>query len=395
MWQRDAWLDLLGSFVHAEGGRVLFPRFHQWHAVRSILEATHRDGAGVDRLIQHSAGSGKSNTIAWTAHALSRLHGADDAPIFDKVVVITDRKVLDRQLQDTVAGLEHTPGTIVRIDEKSDQLKTALEGHAARVIITTLQKFPVVAELAAKDAAAGEARGIVGRRFAVIVDEAHSSSSGDSVAKAEEGRSGAGDAALEAAEEAEATAYEEAADSADEALLASARNRGKQKNLSFFAFTATPKPKTLDTFGQVGADGSKRPFHTYSMRQAIAEGFILDVLSGLHDLRRLLQARERPPAQRPGDGVPQGPGGAGPVRVAAPVRPRRQGRGHHRALPAEDRRQDRRARQGDGRDPVAAARGAHPGRAGRLHRAARATTRVSGRCARWWRSPAGWSIPTP
>lgn len=279
VWQRDAWLDLLGSFIHAEGGRVLFPRFHQWHAVRSILEATKHDGAGVDRLIQHSAGSGKSNTIAWTAHALSRLHGADDAPIFDKVVVITDRKVLDRQLQDTVAGLEHTPGTIVRIDEKSDQLKTALEGHAARVIITTLQKFPVVAELAARDAAAGEAKGIVGRRFAVIVDEAHSSSSGDSVAKLKKVL-GAGDGALEAAEEAEATAYEEATDSADEALLASARNRGKQKNLSFFAFTATPKPKTLDTFGQLGPDGSKRPFHTYSMRQAIAEGFILDVLSG-------------------------------------------------------------------------------------------------------------------
>lgn len=282
VWQRDAWLDLLGSFVHSEGGRVLFPRFHQWHAVRSILEATRRDGAGVDRLIQHSAGSGKSNTIAWTAHALSRLHGADDAPIFDKVVVITDRKVLDRQLQDTVSGLEHTPGTIVRIDEKSDQLKAALEGHAARVIITTLQKFPVVAELAAKDAAAGDAKGVVGRRFAVIVDEAHSSSSGDSVAKLKKvlGAGDGGEAALEATAKAESAAYEEAVDSADEPLLASARNRGKQKNLSFFAFTATPKPKTLDTFGQLGPDGTKRPFHTYSMRQAIAEGFILDVLSG-------------------------------------------------------------------------------------------------------------------
>ena len=282
VWQRDAWLDLLGSFVHAEDGQVLFPRFHQWHAVRSILEATKRDGAAVDRLIQHSAGSGKSNTIAWTAHALSRLHGADDAPIFDKVVVITDRKVLDRQLQDTVSGLEHTPGTIVRIDEKSDQLKAALEGHAARVIITTLQKFPVVAELAAKDAASGEAKGVVGRRFAVIVDEAHSSSSGDSVAKLKKvlGGGEGTEAALEAVEEAESAASEEAVDSVDAALLASAQNRGKQKNLSFFAFTATPKPKTLDTFGQVGPDGNKRPFHTYSMRQAVAEGFILDVLSG-------------------------------------------------------------------------------------------------------------------
>lgn len=107
------------------------PRFHQWHAVRSLLEATYRDGAGADRLVQHSAGSGKSNTIAWTAHALSRLHGPDDAPIFDKVVVITDRKVLDRQLQDTVSGIEHTPGMIVRINEDSAQLKAALEARGA------------------------------------------------------------------------------------------------------------------------------------------------------------------------------------------------------------------------------------------------------------------------
>ncbi len=279
VWQRDAWLDLLGSFIHVEDDRILFPRFHQWHAVRSILDATYRDGAGVDRLVQHSAGSGKSNTIAWTAHALSRLHGPDDAPIFDKVVVITDRKVLDRQLQDTVAGLEHTPGTIVRIDENSAQLKEALEGHAARVIITTLQKFPVVAELAEKAAAEGDSKEVVGRRFAVIVDEAHSSSSGDSVAKLKKVLGSGGDASLEAAEEAERTAYEESVESADDALLESARHRGKQKNLSFFAFTATPKPKTLDTFGQVGPDGHQHPFHTYSMRQAIAEGFILDVLS--------------------------------------------------------------------------------------------------------------------
>lgn len=281
VWQRDAWLDLLGSFIHVEGDRVLFPRFHQWHAVRSILAATYRDGAGVDRLVQHSAGSGKSNTIAWSAHALSRLHGPDDAPIFDKVVVITDRKVLDRQLQDTVAGLEHTPGTIVRIDENSAQLKEALEGHAARVIITTLQKFPVVAELASKAAAEGESKEVIGRRFAIIVDEAHSSSSGDSVAKLKKvlGSGTDADAALAAAEEAEQAASDELEAASDAALLASAKHRGKHKNLSFFAFTATPKPKTLDTFGQVGPDGNKRPFHTYSMRQAIAEGFILDVLA--------------------------------------------------------------------------------------------------------------------
>ncbi|WP_374457961.1 type I restriction endonuclease subunit R [Nocardioides sp.] len=264
VWQRDAWLDLLHTFVHAHDGGILFPRFHQWHAVRTILAATKADGAGVDRLVQHSAGSGKSNTIAWTAHSLSRLHGDDDAPIFDKVVVITDRRVLDRQLQETVAGLDHTPGTIVRVDQHSSQLKEALEGNAARVIITTLQKFPVIAETA---------NAVVGRRFAVIVDEAHSSTTGDAVKKLKK-------VLGEGLEEAEATESEAEAESdADDALLASAQARGKQKNLSFFAFTATPKPKTLETFGQTGPDGNRRPFHTYSMRQAIDEGFILDVLA--------------------------------------------------------------------------------------------------------------------
>ena len=263
VWQRDAWLDLLHSFVHAHDGGTLFPRFHQWHAVRTILSATTADGAGVDRLIQHSAGSGKSNTIAWAAHSLSRLHGEDDAPIFDKVVVITDRRVLDRQLQETVAGLDHTPGTIVRVDQHSSQLKEALEGNAARVIITTLQKFPVIAETA---------NAVVGRRFAVIVDEAHSSTTGDAVKKLKKVL-GDGLADAESAEDETETSPEE------DALLASARARGKQENLSFFAFTATPKPKTLETFGQMDPDGHKRPFHTYSMRQAIDEGFILDVLA--------------------------------------------------------------------------------------------------------------------
>jgi type I restriction enzyme R subunit len=264
VWQRDAWLDLLANFVHVGSGTVLFPRFHQWHAVMTILAATREDGAGVDRLIQHSAGSGKSNTIAWAAHSLSRLHGDDDQPIFDKVVVITDRRVLDRQLQQTVAGLDHTPGTIVRVDQHSKQLREALEGNAARVIITTLQKFPVIAETA---------NAVVGRRFAVIVDEAHSSTSGDAVQKLKKVL-GAG---LEEAEAAEAEI--ESAEEPEDVLLTSAKARGKQQNLSFFAFTATPKPKTLETFGQVGDDGHKHPFHTYSMRQAIEEGFILDVLA--------------------------------------------------------------------------------------------------------------------
>jgi len=322
VWQRDAWLDMLGSFVHLQDGRVLFPRFHQWHAVRSILAATYADGAGVDRLVQHSAGSGKSNTIAWAAHSLLRLHGADDQPIFDKVVVITDRKVLDRQLQDTVSGLEHTPGIIVRVDQDSAQLKDALQGNAARIVITTLQKFPVVAELAAKESADGEAKGVVGQRFAVIVDEAHSSTSGDSVSKLKKVLKGGG-TGLAAAEDIEAAAEE--SDEPDAVLLASAANRGRKENLSFFAFTATPKPKTLETFGRLDADGQRRPFHMYSMRQAIAEGFILDVLVELHDLRGLLQAGERAPAQGPGDGVVQGPGCVGAVRLVAPLPAGRQG----------------------------------------------------------------------
>ncbi|GAB2478977.1 DEAD/DEAH box helicase family protein [Luteococcus sediminum] len=276
VWQRDAWLDILGNFVHSSNGTILFPRFHQWHAVRSILEATRRDGAGVDRLVQHSAGSGKSNTIAWSAHQLSRLHDASDCPIFDKVVVITDRKVLDKQLQDTVAGFDHTPGTIVRVDKHSSQLKEALEGNAARIIITTLQKFPVVVKAAAEEAARGEAKEVAGRQFAIIVDEAHSSTSGEAVKELKRVLGGP-EAMLAAAEEAE-NAAEEAADAAD-IIVESAAYRGKQKNLSFFAFTATPKAKTLDLFGENGPDGLKRPFHIYSMRQAIAEGFILDVLS--------------------------------------------------------------------------------------------------------------------
>ncbi|WP_130865407.1 type I restriction endonuclease subunit R [Acidipropionibacterium timonense] len=275
VWQRDAWLDILGNFVHSSGKTILFPRFHQWHAVRSILDATRRDGAGVDRLIQHSAGSGKSNTIAWSAHQLSRLHDDDDQPIFDKVVVITDRKVLDKQLQDTVAGFDHTPGTIVRVDKNSVQLKEALEGNAARIIITTLQKFPVVVAKAAEDAAKGESKEIAGRHFAIVVDEAHSSTSGESVKELKKVL-GAPEESLAAAEEIE-NAAEDAAD-ANDPVLASAAHRGKQKNLSFFAFTATPKERTLDLFGELGDDGLKHPFHTYSMRQAIAEGFILDVL---------------------------------------------------------------------------------------------------------------------
>ncbi|MDP9434825.1 MAG: DEAD/DEAH box helicase family protein, partial [Actinomycetota bacterium] len=280
VWERRAWLDLLATFAHVEKRTVtdpvsgkqgvrrtlVFPRFHQWHAVRRLLDTARVEGPGRSYLVQHSAGSGKSNTIAWLAHGPSRLHtphtGArddlgPDVPVFDKTVVITDRVVLDRQLQDTVTGFSHTFGSIVTIGDgkTSADLRAALESVQARVIITTLQKFSVVAQ-AATD--------LAGTRFAVVVDEAHSSQTG------------------EAAKDLKAVLGE--AEDAEDALAASVAARGRQPNLSFFAFTATPKAKTLELFGErvPEPDGSERlrPFHLYSMRQAIEEGYILDVLRG-------------------------------------------------------------------------------------------------------------------
>jgi type I restriction enzyme R subunit len=282
VWERRTWLDLLATFAHMEKRTVtdpvsgkqgvrrtlVFPRFHQWHAVRRLLDTARVEGPGRSYLVQHSAGSGKSNTIAWLAHGLSRLHTphtdarddlGPDVPVFDKTVVITDRVVLDRQLQDTVTGFSHTPGSIVTIGDgkTSADLRAALESVQARVIITTLQKFSVVAQ-AATD--------LAGTRFAVVVDEAHSSQTG------------------EAAKDLKAVLGEAEAEDAEDALAASVAARGRQPNLSFFAFTATPKAKTLELFGErvLEPDGNERlrPFHLYSMRQAIEEGYILDVLRG-------------------------------------------------------------------------------------------------------------------
>jgi len=323
VWAPDAWLGLLGTFVHVEdvydadgaktgAKQTLFPRFHQWDAVEKILAATRAQGPGVDRLVQHSAGSGKSNTIAWVAHALSRLHTASasaqlteqvkaaglgtDQPIFHKVIVITDRVVLDRQLQATVAGFEHTPGTIVKIDQNSQQLRAALEGNTARVIITTLQKFPVVAQVATA---------VAGQRFAVIVDEAHSSTSGEAMKDMKSVLKGGSDdeaTVLAAVEVAEAEAEAKVKDATD-LLAESMTARGKQANLSFFAFTATPKPKTLELFGQpvIGPDGAQRftPFHLYSMRQAIDEGFILDVLANYTTYDTCYRLAKTEPGQDP------------------------------------------------------------------------------------------------
>ena len=303
VWQRDTWLKILGSYVHVADVRdkagkktgstfTIFPRYHQFDAVSKLLEATVNEGPGHNKLIQHSAGSGKSNTIAWLAHQLSSLHtagtaetlgtGAKEAglganePIFDKVIIVTDRKVLDRQLQDTVESFDHQPGVIKKIDENSSQLKEALEGKTARVIITTLQKFPVVAQNATE---------LAGSRFAVIVDEAHSSQSGEAAKELKAVLSGkTGGEALEAAEAAD-SAEESAELDITDLLEKNVQARGKQANITFYAFTATPKYKTLALFGERVPDPAKPneemyvPFHLYSMRQAIEEKYILDVLA--------------------------------------------------------------------------------------------------------------------
>lgn len=303
VWQRDTWLNLFASYVHVETetttdakGRkrqkktTVFPRYHQWDAVEKLLARAKTDGPGRNKLTEHSAGSGKSNSIAWLAHGLARLHtpnsvalmsenalqaglGANQ-PVFDKVIIITDRVVLDRQLQATVSGFDHTPGMIVTIgkNQTSADLQEALESKKARIIVTTLQKFPVVAQATTV---------LAGTRFAIIADEAHSSQTGESAKGVKTVLSGAtGTDALDAAEQAESDLH---IPDVEDALIASAESRGKQTNLTFFAFTATPKAKTLEMFGErvVNAAGEERyvPFHLYSMRQAIAEGFILDVLA--------------------------------------------------------------------------------------------------------------------
>lgn len=219
-----------------------------------IIEDARTKGVGRNYLIQHSAGSGKSNTIAWTAHRLITLHDEADKPIFDTVIIVTDRVVLDRQLQGTVAQFEQTAGVVKKIDGTSRQLKDAIESNA-RIIITTIQKFSTE-----------HLKTISGQgshKFAILIDEAHGSQSGKSA-----------QALSETLTREEATGSEDIED-----LIAEyQRQRGPQLNISYLGFTATPRNVTLERFGKLGADGLPHPFHMYSMRQAIEEGFILDVL---------------------------------------------------------------------------------------------------------------------
>jgi len=283
VWARDAWMDLLARFIHVErptkgssaakkaAELVIFPRFHQWDAVLALEVDTRTHGAGKNYLIQHSAGSGKSNTIAWIAHRLSSLHDANHTKIFDKVVVITDRVILDKQLQEKVYQVEHTRGVVVKIDHHSDQLAEALSGEQARIIITTLQKFPFVLD---------KIENLPARRYTVIVDEAHSSQTGEAAKDLRLALGETDEQELTVAEAEDAGLVAEAVNPIEEALARAVAARGRQKNLSFFAFTATPKARTLETFGSWNKELDRyEPFHLYSMRQAIDEGFILDVLA--------------------------------------------------------------------------------------------------------------------
>jgi type I restriction enzyme R subunit len=286
VWARDAWLDLLCRFIHVErpdhgtvaerkaAEWVIFPRYHQWDCVLRLEADAREHGAGQNYLIQHSAGSGKSNTIAWTAHRLASLHNVGDEKVFDKVIVITDRKNLDRQLQETIYQFEHVRGVVEKIDRDSAQLREALEGEQARIIITTLQKFPVVL---GKLKDIGEK--LPDRRYAVIVDEAHSSQTGESAKDLKLVLGETEEQEMTRAEAEDAGLVTEAIDEAEEALARETAHRGRQGNLSFFAFTATPKARTLEMFGVLNPDSGKyEPFHLYTMRQAIDEEFIRDVL---------------------------------------------------------------------------------------------------------------------
>ena len=273
---KDSWLEIIQSFIHLQteeiemDGKIfkkekmIFPRFHQLDAVRTIGDDAKLAGAGKNYLVQHSAGSGKSNSIAWLAYRLSSLHDNKDERIFDSVIVVTDRKVLDQQLQNTIYQFEHKTGVVQKIDKDSSQLANAI-GYGTNIIITTLQKFPYIIDKV------GE---LPDRKYAVIIDEAHSSQGGEASKKLKEVLAVK---SLEEAEQEESDDYT-SDDYVREQIEKSASARGKQENISFFAFTATPKYKTLQVFGHKDANGKPQPFHLYAMRQAIEEGFILDVL---------------------------------------------------------------------------------------------------------------------
>lgn len=277
--QKDSLMEILHKFMHLQtedikdkDGKItgkketmIFPRYHQLDVVTKLLADVKERGSGKNYLIQHSAGSGKSNSIAWLAHRLSGLHDKNDEAIFNSIIVVTDRKILDSQLQDTIYQFDHVAGVVRPVKQGSKELKEAIN-DGVKIIITTLQKFPFIYQEVES----------TGKRFAIIVDEAHSSQTGTAAKKLK--------VALGDTEEVlEQYAREEAQEESrhedyEDNLVKELSTHGTHQNLSFFAFTATPKNKTLQLFGEKQENGTYRAFHIYSMRQAIEEGFILDVL---------------------------------------------------------------------------------------------------------------------
>lgn len=299
--QKDKLMDILQKFISYEKTekkevmpdgstnikkteKIIFPRYHQLDVVRELVRHVRENGPGHNYLIQHSAGSGKSNSIAWTAYRMASLHDANNEAVYDSVIVVTDRRILDQQLQATISSFDHTLGSVETIDDKksSKDLLAAIN-KGKRVIVTTLQKFPVIYE---------EVQSAVGKHYAIIVDEAHSSQTGQSAMKLKAALADVSDALGEYAElEQKAVEAVEAKDILVQDML----SQGKHKNLSFFAFTATPKGKTLEIFGEPQPDGSFHPFHIYSMRQAIEEGFILDVLANYTTYKMCYQIAKNVP----------------------------------------------------------------------------------------------------
>ncbi len=273
--ERQSFLDILARFIHLQveekklGGKkvkretMIFPRYHQLDCVRQLVAAARGLGAGTNYLVQHSAGSGKSNSIAWLAHRLASLYDEQDDKVYDSVIVVTDRVILDQQLQNTIYQFEHKQGVVQKIDVNSTQLAEGL-AQGVPILITTLQKFPFVTE---------KIGDLPKRTYAVIVDEAHSSQGGETATELKGVLAG-----VVIREEAAKGSAEESLPDYEEEILRTMAKRGRQPNISFFAFTATPKYKTLEVFGRPGSDGKPEPFHLYSMRQAIEEGFIQDVL---------------------------------------------------------------------------------------------------------------------
>jgi type I restriction enzyme R subunit len=278
IWDRDNWLEILGRYVVAQKDskkqlkKILFPRFHQWHGTRKLLAAVREEGPGGKYLIQHSAGSGKTNSIAWSAHFLADLHNDSHRKVFDTVLVVSDRTVLDTQLQEAIFDFERTAGVVATIKgesaSKSDELLNALSG-GKKIVVCTIQTFPKALEKVR------ELSATQGKRFAVIADEAHSSQTGEAAAKLKE---------VLSPEELQALS-DGGEISIEDELAAQMANRAADSGITYVAFTATPKAKTLELFGRspkpeqpAGPDNLPAPFHVYSMRQAIEEGFILDVL---------------------------------------------------------------------------------------------------------------------